>query len=339
MSSVIKPSKEDMDALHILPLGIVPLETQGLARARLIKNSRLEGVVELYAGQETGSGQITPHDLDKVFDLAGDARKDLDTVVALSDLPTYDVYSLRTELSRLGIEPDADTELKLSDDKVRAIANQMQAFTRPLVSTVFGEGEGRDKTFDDILVSMNGQDRNEILKNLSGIADKLEVELASIPDFLADYRDVFQSLAFYQNCLDENIPEIHTFMETISSIADDRELRKDSRIMGACALIEEKMASMVSQVSYVLEILRINTTNMWRDLSASRYRDIKKVITEYQVKIGSALCAISVKMLTWLKSFPDSGAGSLNRRASFIADQMQPGLENIDSIKYVKLAA
>ena len=38
----------DMDALHILPLQIVPLETKGLAKARMIKNIRLESVVEVF---------------------------------------------------------------------------------------------------------------------------------------------------------------------------------------------------------------------------------------------------------------------------------------------------
>ena len=36
------------DSLHILPLATVPLRTPGLRRARLIKNTRLRAVVELF---------------------------------------------------------------------------------------------------------------------------------------------------------------------------------------------------------------------------------------------------------------------------------------------------
>ena len=46
----------DRDSLHILPLSMISLETRGLQRARMIKNSRLESVVELFEGEEIGSG-------------------------------------------------------------------------------------------------------------------------------------------------------------------------------------------------------------------------------------------------------------------------------------------
>ena len=39
----------DRDSLHIRPLGDLPMETPGLASARLIKNSRLQGVIEVFS--------------------------------------------------------------------------------------------------------------------------------------------------------------------------------------------------------------------------------------------------------------------------------------------------
>ena len=56
-------SDADMDALHILPLAVVPLQTRALQGANLVKNSRLRSVVELFAGEQTGSGQIEIGDL------------------------------------------------------------------------------------------------------------------------------------------------------------------------------------------------------------------------------------------------------------------------------------
>ncbi len=57
----------DQDALHILPLEILPVETPGLKRARLIKNVRLDSVVELFREADTGSGQVHPSKLAPVF--------------------------------------------------------------------------------------------------------------------------------------------------------------------------------------------------------------------------------------------------------------------------------
>ncbi|MBM3514799.1 MAG: hypothetical protein FJX59_13965 [Alphaproteobacteria bacterium] len=48
----------DMDALQILPLRVLPFRNEKIGRARLIKNSRLAGVLEVYATRETGSGQV-----------------------------------------------------------------------------------------------------------------------------------------------------------------------------------------------------------------------------------------------------------------------------------------
>ncbi len=45
--------RTDHDAIHILPLSTVPLETKGLKRARLVKNARLEGIVELFSAADT----------------------------------------------------------------------------------------------------------------------------------------------------------------------------------------------------------------------------------------------------------------------------------------------
>ncbi len=66
-------SDEDMDSLHILPLAVMPLQTRGLQNANLVKNSQLRSVVELFAGKQTGSGQIEIGDLGLQFEALKDA--------------------------------------------------------------------------------------------------------------------------------------------------------------------------------------------------------------------------------------------------------------------------
>ena len=53
----------DIDSLFMLPLRIIPMKTESLARSRLVKNSHIVGVLELFAERETGSGQIEIRDL------------------------------------------------------------------------------------------------------------------------------------------------------------------------------------------------------------------------------------------------------------------------------------
>ena len=106
MSAGTPYSDQDKDALHILPLSVVPLVTPGLSKAKLIKNARLDGVIELFQGEEIGSGQIAPADLDRVFHFDSTNERDLDMVINLSELASYDVFSLRIELRKLDIEVD-----------------------------------------------------------------------------------------------------------------------------------------------------------------------------------------------------------------------------------------
>ena len=51
-------SDEDRDSLHILPLGLIEIQSQAIKRARLIKNANLETVIEMFDNRQTGSGQI-----------------------------------------------------------------------------------------------------------------------------------------------------------------------------------------------------------------------------------------------------------------------------------------
>jgi 3-oxoacyl-ACP reductase-like protein len=78
----------DMDSLHILPLSIVPFETDGLKRAKLIKNVRFETVIEMFKDESTGSGQIKIEDVGKMFGWPeGEVHPDQQKLARLAGLP------------------------------------------------------------------------------------------------------------------------------------------------------------------------------------------------------------------------------------------------------------
>ena len=94
----------DRDSLHILPLYILPLETSALKRARLIKNARLKGVIELFTDEQTGSGQIEVENLAAKFGWPEDEPyPDLVMLRKLAQARSYDVYSLRLTLREFDI--------------------------------------------------------------------------------------------------------------------------------------------------------------------------------------------------------------------------------------------
>ena len=86
----------DKDSLHILPLSMIPLETATLSRARLIKDARLQGVVELFRDNEGSSARLDLNRLNEYFNWPEDpVHPDIVTLRALGDLHSYDVFSLR----------------------------------------------------------------------------------------------------------------------------------------------------------------------------------------------------------------------------------------------------
>ncbi len=324
-----------MDALHILPLSIIPLQTEGLKRARLVKNSQLDGVVELFSGQATGSGQIVPDDLVTVFsDLKGEKRNDLEIIRNLSVLASYDVYSLRRELRNLGISVNEQTSLKLSETKVRELASYMRMFTRPLIASVYGGEQEEIDSFDDLLELFTNPDFKQARDNLRRICKELGIDLVGLPKFLEDYGDVYLSLAFYRFCLDENLPRITSFLEVLPEIKQARQFKENRGLMQACGTIETRLRNSVTQIAGVIETFRVNTEQMWENLSPDSFRHMTHLIHGYQNAIGGGLCAIQVKMNLWSETFPRKESGSLTKRADFIMTHMRQGVEKIQKIDY-----
>src|SRR5690606_20133984 len=93
--------KSLLDELDTLPLSLMPLTSNTLKNAKLIKNARLEPTVEPYNDPIAGSLQIYP---EGIADQIAASERDQEIVSQLSNLSSYDVYSLRSSLKKLGIE-------------------------------------------------------------------------------------------------------------------------------------------------------------------------------------------------------------------------------------------
>ena len=157
-------SNEDRDMIHILPLSMIPLEAPVFQHTRMIKNSQLESVVEIYKGEDTGSGQVPVGQLRTVYRDIG--FEDVSILQKLAGLHSYDVYSLRRLLRDLEIDVDDEESLKLSDEKQHELNSYMHLFTRPLILQLYGKDKVEVKSGAQILDLFQKSDSKDVLKNI-----------------------------------------------------------------------------------------------------------------------------------------------------------------------------
>ena len=293
-------------------------------------------MVEVFHGKDTGSGQIRPDQLPKIYDFSGRRAGDIEIIKALCKLPSYDVYSLRIQLRRLGIDVDEQVALRLSDEKVEQLTSYMITFTLPLLRSIYGTRSVAITSYDDLLGHFANPNVEDARKNLALMAKKLEIEVEDIPAFLWDYGDTYLSLSYYQYCLDSAMPSLKEFFKSVDEITADVHLRDNHLLIDRCKEVKDRLEITVYEVQNVLEIFKLRTIEMWRGLSAASFRNVKALIAAYQTTMGGALCAITVKMNAWDKIFPVVEGAGLYRRAEFVMNEMRQGIDLIQPIKYAE---
>jgi len=325
------------DAIHILPLSSIPLETKGLRRARLVKNARLEGRVELFSDTGTGSGQVPPQELYRIFDFGCKPHPDVDLVQKLSELPSFDVFSLRIHLRRLGIEIENATDLSLSESETARLSVYMRDFLKPLMASIFGEDQSDDLELADLVGLFQSPDTTRAKQNLMRLADDLETDILEIPHFIQEYGDAYLSLSYYQYCFDNIQPVLEEFYEALDHISAAPPMNRHQTMATTCSQIsriKQKLKAAQLEITSVLNMFNARTGDMWQTITAEKFKRMQDLIHEYQVCIGSALCTISVKMMAWKSNFPKPEIGSLPRRTDFVVSDIGPGLDTLRGIKY-----
>ncbi|NQV47179.1 MAG: hypothetical protein HQ504_05290 [Rhodospirillaceae bacterium] len=325
---------KERDALHILPLCMLPFKTTALRRARLIKNTNLKSVVELFAAEGSGSGQLDVREVSKQFDWPdGHSNPDMVLLRKLEPLPSFDVYSLRILLRQHGIAVDSQESLKLSEAKTRELSEYMTEFTHPLIKQVYGGGDMDISSFDDILALLRDPDIQKVREKLGQLAEKLGINMMDIPSFLEDYGDIFLSFAYYRQCLTEIEPVIDEFLDSMSEIRNNFQLKQDQNLMNTCKMLERTVNELMVEVSGRFENFDRSTNDLWSDISAERFQMVKKMIESYHVTIGGVLCALTVKVDAWHHMFPSRDSGGPVKRGEFILNTMKQGIGNIQKIE------
>ncbi len=324
--------ESDQDSLFVLPLRTIPLMTPALSQARMIKNVRLQSVIEIFYDVQTGSGQLDVEDLPAEFGWEGD-HADLAILRRLSLMPSFDVYSLRVLLREQGIEVSSIDYLKLSEEKSRELTTYMTQFTRPLIKQIYGD-EARDIDSMEGLVAMfRDPDIQKARQNLQKMADTLGIGIMDVPAFLEDYGDIFLSLSYYRQCLDRIEPIITEFLTSMRDLRNNFQLKNDPTFMKSSQVIENTINEVTAGVTGRFENFDRSSQRMWDNLSADRFAKVKSLIENYHTTIGGVLCGLSVKMSIWKHLFPYPEFGGPIRRSEFMMSEIRQGIENIQRIE------
>ncbi len=318
-------SDTETDAPHILPLAMIQLETPALRRARIVKNAQLQGVIELFSGSQTGSGQIPPSELPNVMDMSGGQDADMMIIKRLCSLPSYDVYSLRVSLQELGIKTVDAKMLRVSPECRRRVAKHVRRYTRPMMDRIYGEADA-DAAQPETLADVFADDRAEKAKaNLIWLAHALQIELREMPVFVGDYGDMTSALAFYEYGFEQVEPDLDSFL---AALADLREMKygADNDLVKACISIEKLIRGLQENANALFSYFETKSNEMWRDLSAPAFDKMKLRVRDCYKGLGGGLCAATVKMQAWKDEFPEPDTSSLAARTDFVRRDMLPGL-------------
>ncbi len=324
---------EARDSLHMLPLSIIPLKTPGLQRSRMIKNVRLEAVVEMFNDKSAGSGQVKIPAIPGCFEsYKAEVEQDMDKLMRLATANSFDVYSLRIELRRLKIDVNSLAQLSLSDSKKSELTVYMKSFTHPLIKLVYGAENQDIQDVSDIIKMFSSPNRDEAVKKLRMMAEKLQVELVEIPSFLEEYGDIFLSLAYFRNCIDGIVPETQRFVDWMNEIRKSADVARDKRQIMIIEKVGADLTDITTSITGRFENFDRKSKDFWVDINAETFRTIRQLITAHHVTIGGVLCGLAVKMGLWKERFARGGGGP-NRRLEFVKSEILPGLSHIKQLE------
>lgn len=316
----------DMDSLHRLPLGLLPLKTQALKRHSLIKNAQLNGVVELFKDGESGSGQVNPDSLPSHFNSSDpELLSDVAMLKRLAAIGSYDVYTLRVALRELDIGFENFDALKLSPEKYRELTQFMKHYTRPIIRRLFTRDGAQLDSYGSLVDYLRNPDRDTVLKELERLATDLETTVGDIPRFLENYGDTFLGFSYFRSCLTESEKRIQLFRPWTQEFLNSPMARDNPSLQIRIAKGLQALQEIVESVRQRFTFFDQSSSEFWENPTAESFHCLRSQITDQHASTGSVLCGLVVKFNLWNERFSTRG-GSHQRRLEFLESEILPGL-------------
>lgn len=325
MATVIAKSDirdADRDAMHALPLAIIPLKTVELRRMRMVKNAQLQSVIESFDDKGRGRKQLPLESLHRVYTEI--AAEDVELLQNLTNLYSYDVFGLRVQLRNLGIPVNDEDHLKLSRSKQRDLNAYMKQFTQRLIVEIYGTDDDILE-YGDVIALFQHPDIRMAREKLHVMAKRLGVGLAEVPKFLEDYGDIYLSLAYFRECMDSVQPAIENFEHSVREILADSQLRQDAHLVAVSNRLRDKVRNLNKIADDRFNVFSQSTDDMWENLTADKFDRFKSFVETNHTTIGGVLCALNVKMAAWRDAFPEKSIASVEERAEYILGDFREG--------------
>lgn len=334
-----KPVTENaIDAIDSLPLSIIPLKTNSLKSAKLVKNARMETMIELFHDPVAGSLMIEPSRLSETYGNKEDVERDQEILMQLSELPSYDVYSLRGTLRKLGLETVPVDALELSDDMKDALATYTGSFIRPVIMNIYGKeflSQGQTKNLMDIF---KGTDSQVVMGNLSMMSQKTGIPVDQIPDFLQKYSDTFLSIAYFRFTYDTVLPEVQRCIEWLDETKSYRDIKAMPGTYQGVERMQRALTQLSTAISARMDKLNRSFEAFWADINQESFNRLQLNITNNYPALGAILCGLSVKMKLWSNVFPNNAAGNPHKRGTFVKTELEPGVDALLKIEQDNVA-
>lgn len=321
----------DKDAIDTLPLTSMPLTSNVLKNAKLVKNARMETAVELHSDPISGSFQISP---DAIKDFMQTSPRDQAIISSLAGLHSFDVYSLRTNLKKLGVEVEDADALELSDDIKESLSAYSLQFIRPLVEKIFGKGREDLSSVGDLQAILRDPDITRVKENLRVMSEKTGIPLQDIPQFLKEYSDVFLSVAYYRYSFETVGQDIDRFLFWMHEVRSHRDVASSPKNLAQCKQVEETLRFLSNSIRERLAQFQGSFEKFWTNINNQSFRQMQKQIEENHSSMGSVLCGLVVKMNLWRKEFPDNSVGGPSTRIKFVLTEMDPGLSKLKDMEH-----
>jgi hypothetical protein len=310
---------DDRDTLHSIMLSTLPVTHSALRKARMIKNCRLQSVIELYRDQNAGSGQIAVDQLDVALGISSSGHPDLVLLRGVALLPAFDSFSIRLLLREMGASEEQLKPIAVSPEKLRQLDKFMESFTLPLLKYVYGRQDVGKAGMSQLFEMFRNPDVAMAQSHLNRLATKVKVPLTSIPNFLENYSDTFLAIAFYQQSYQDLVTVIAQFLDSIREVAAQIKFKHNQNVKTVCEEVDATFRFVMKAIGTRLSAAERMAAALWADDVTAPFQTFQARLREFQVLIGMLLCSLAAKVDAWRAAFPSSKVGSTQQRAQMIS--------------------
>ena len=315
----------EQDAFDKLALARMPLANVSLRAGHLIKDAQMDTMFELVNDPLAGSLQIRADEISKNFSISA---ADQELINKLASLGSYDVYSLRINLQKLGIKLDNDL-FDLSAEAKSRLTGYTLAFTRPLILAVFGDGEV--SATESLQKIFRDSDREKVSRRLKTMSEKVGIPVSEIPDFLSDYRELYMSGSYYAHTFEGILKDVARLYAWLAALKAQPEVASSPRVLDSCVKTEEAMKFLCNSVIERMEEFKSGFENFWKHMSRKSFEKLRRQIEDNRSGLGAVLCGLTVKMRDWSQAFPDDRPTTA-QRVKYVAE-MKAFLDKLQNME------